>query len=73
MEVFESQSSKFLYNHSIYDEYPNDEEEHISFPTCMETYNSSPFFNNYDECNFEVYEQQIISLSSRSSLQKEKY
>jgi hypothetical protein len=73
MEVFESQSSEILYNHPIYDEYPDDEEEHISFPTCMETYNSSPLFDNYDECNFEVDEQQIISLSSESSLQQENY
>jgi hypothetical protein len=73
MEVFESQSSEILYNHPIYDEYPDDEEEQISFPTCMETYNSSPLFDNYDECNFEVDEQQIISLSSESSLQQENY
>jgi hypothetical protein len=73
MEVFESQSSEILYNHPIYDEYPDDEEEHISFPTCMETYNSSPLFDNYDECNLEVDEQQIISLSSESSLQQENY
>jgi hypothetical protein len=68
MEVFESQSSEILYNHPIYDEYPDDEEEHIYFPTCMETYNSFPLFDNYDERNFKVDEQQIISLSSESSL-----
>jgi hypothetical protein len=73
MEVFESQSSEILYNHPIYDEYPDDEEEHISFPTCMETYNSSPLFDNYDECNLEVDEKQIIPLSSESSLQQENY
>jgi hypothetical protein len=39
----------------------------------METYNSSPLFHNYDESNFEVDEQQIISLSLESSLQQEKY
>jgi hypothetical protein len=73
MEVSESQSSEILYNQPIYNEYPDDEEEQIYFPTCMETYNSSPLFDNYDECNFEVDEQQIISLSSESSLQQENY
>jgi hypothetical protein len=39
----------------------------------METYNSSPLFDNYDECNLEVDEKQIIPLSSESSLQQENY
>jgi hypothetical protein len=32
----------------------------------METYNSSPLFDNYDECDLEVDEQQIISFPPES-------
>jgi hypothetical protein len=36
----------------------------------METYNSSPLFDNYDECNFEVDEKKIISLSSMKEIRR---
>jgi hypothetical protein len=33
MEVFESQSPEIVYNHPIYDEYPDDEGNNMYFPT----------------------------------------
>jgi len=38
----------------------------------METYNSSPLFDNYDECDLETDEQQNISFPSESYVQQEK-
>ena len=37
----------------------------------METYNSSPLFDNYDECDLEVDEQQIIYFPPESSVRQE--
>jgi hypothetical protein len=70
MEVFESQRSEIFYEHHVYDEYL-DSEDHIYFSICIESHNSPPLFDDYDESDLEISKQQIIAFSSEGVVQLE--
>jgi hypothetical protein len=71
-KISKSQCSGTCYEQPIYDEYPEDEEEHISSSSLMKTYDNPPLFDEYDESVSEDDEQHKTLVQHESNQQHHK-
>ena len=62
-----SQCSRTFYEQSVYDGYPEEEEEQISSSSHMKSYDNPPLFDEYDESVSENDEQQKSLVQQESN------